>query len=746
MKTKTFFKSKSNQNLINFQKKKNLSLKYSNSILFEKRELQLIKTQTSKKFVKRKAQVFYTLDSNFQSNNRKRSIFAVNPFFSLNSIPSFSENNTIRNNHLKKSPSYSINNKKIPQLILSEETLLQNNIITKSKIKNPTQKDALKTDLENIYQEQKRSKTNNNINFLLTIQKDLKEYRERNKDNGEINKKIEKLNKKEKSRRKIVKKINAFKFLEHIVFLKKQREVNKREEQENEIEFMQEKINSLTNVMKLFNVKFMNRMSDYVRYLDSTINSERTENKNLIKEKMNIKRDIIQINNDISKIKEKRENILQWIYLQIKVKEKKLILPNYVKKIIEADRSQLLYMQSQFDENSEQIHIKRERDDKLRAQKLKRSYYKKHSSKKYEPKFSSPTKKKNSPFAYKSEKIIFNSMNKKTYNLIINSPSKFEEDKSNIKVKLFFGDRNSKIKKEKEYELLTKEEFDKIVFWKFRPIYKTAEEFVESLNYLDLQNIHLLEYYNQLQFKNYCLRQELHRIINSKDKYDINIDEQLTKKSSELEKIRNKHILILKTHEKINEEKKINKKKKNKNIVNKSFSDSDINKIYNKLSEMFDNCKIVNNQQLTELIYYHIKSEKTKEGEMIYLIEYIESTLDLLFEKISFYKRDEDLSKKVHEVSVKIDKEHKLEKPNIQKLEDIKKHLNLIKKVKKKSEQQYIIPTRHIDLVHYNVRELGKPKKKKRINKDDFPELKDFINNPNIINDNYFNNDAKSSN
>ena len=72
--------------------------------------------------------------------------------------------------------------------------------------------------------------------------------------------------------------------------------------------------------------------------------------------------------------------------------------------------------------------------------------------------------------------------------------------------------------------------------------------------------------------------------------------------------------------------------------------------------------------------------------------------------------------------------------------------MNLIKKVKKKSEQQYIIPTRHIDLVHYNVRELGKPKKKKRINKDDFPELKDFINNPNIINDNYFNNDAKSSN
>ena len=734
MKSKTFFKSKSNQNLINFQKKKNLSLKYSNSILFEKRELQLIKNQNLKKFVKRKTKVFYTLESNFQTNDRKKSIFAVNPFFSLNSIPSFSENNTTRNNHLKKSPSYFINQKKIPKLLLTEEALLQNDIITKSKIKNPTQKDALKTDLESIYQEQKMTKANNNINFLLTIQKDLKEYRERNKDNNEIREKIEKLNKKEKSRKKIIKKINAIKFLEHIVSLKKQREVNKREEQENEIEFMQEKINSLSNAMKLFSVKFLNRMSDYIRYLDSLINSKRTENINLLKEKMLIKRDIIQINNDISKIKEKKEGILQWIYLQIKVKEKKLVLPNYVKKIIEADKTQLLYMQSQFDENSEQIHIKREREDKLRAQKIKRSYFKKHSSKKFEQKLSSPTKKKNNPLLYKSQKTVFNSMNKKTFNLIINSASKFEEDKSNMKVKLFFGDEHSKNRKEKEYELLTKEEFDKIVFWKFRPIYKTAEEFVESLNYLDLQNIHLLEYYNQLQFKNYCLRQELHGIINSRDKYDINIDEQLTKKASELEKFRNKHNLIMKTHEKIIDEKKINKKKKNKNMVNKSFSDSDLNKIYNKLSEIFDNCKIVNNQQLTQLIYYHIKSEKTKEGEMIYLIEYIECTLDLLLEKISFYKRDEGLSEKVREVSVQIDKEHKLEKPNIQKLEDKQKHLNLIKKIKKKSEQFYIIPKRHIDLIHYNVRELGKPKKKKSVNKDDFPEYKDFINNPNIFN------------
>ena len=56
--------------------------------------------------------------------------------------------------------------------------------------------------------------------------------------------------------------------------------------------------------------------------------------------------------------------------------------------------------------------------------------------------------------------------------------------------------------RDKEGELLTKEEFDKFVFWKFRPIFQSPEEFMDSLNYLDLKNIKLLEYYNQLQFKN----------------------------------------------------------------------------------------------------------------------------------------------------------------------------------------------------------------------------------------------------
>ena len=727
MKSKTFFKSRSNQNLINFRKKKNLSLKYTNAFLFERREYQLFNTQKSKKFVKRNGKIFNTFESNFIPNNNKN-IFAKNNFFTINS---FSSNQT-RNLTLKNSMSYTTKKNNIPKLFLTGEALLHNKIIKKSEKKNLSEKNSLINDLNNIYQKEKQSKTN--INFLLSVEKDLQEYRERNKENNYINKKIDKLHKKEKSRRGMITNINTFKYMKSLIKLKKQREQNKRENRENEIEFIQEKINSLNKTLKLLNYNFMNRISDYLRHLDSMKNREYTKNINLLKEKMDIKREIVRINLEIEKTKQKKEDILRWVYLQIKVKERKLILPKYYKKIIEANKAEILHMEAKFDDNFNHLDIKRERDDKLRAKKLKRSFIQKKSFSKYHEKTDNitPLKRSKNGFLYRSEKAVFSRMKIKAFNILENNSFEKKKNNSNTKVKIYFNDKN----KEKEFEYLTKDEFNKIVFWKFRPIYQTVDEFMESLNYLDLQNIQLLEYYNQTQFKIYCLRQELIQVINSRDKYDINIDEQLVQKTSEVEKLRNKYTLIYKTYEKISENKNINKIKKEKNPSSKGFTERDINKIYNKLNEIFDNCKEINNQQLTELIYYNIKSEKTKEGEMIYLIEYIECSLDFLFEKISSYKRDKDLKEKVHEESVKIEKQHRLEKPNKQRLEDRQKHINLIQKVMKKSQQNYITPTRHIDLVHYDFRVLGRNKKKKNLNNDDFPNLNDFMKNPNIINNN----------
>ena len=523
--------------------------------------------------------------------------------------------------------------------------------------------------------------------------------------------------------------------MEYLTKLQKEREKEKRENKNNELIHIKQKLNSLKDILKLFSFNFINGISDYLRHLDSLKNHEYTKNTNLLKEKNRIKREIVQINIDIEKVKQKKEEILRWVYLQIKVKERKLILPIYYKKIIEANKAELLYMEEKFDDNFNHFDIKRERGDKKRAQKLKRSYIHNNSQSK-NLKIDNDTfdKKNKNKFLYRSQKTVFNRMTKKEFNLIENhSFEKSGKNKSKSKMKIFFNDINNK-KLKKEFDFLSKDEFNKIVFWKFRPIYQTVDEFMENLNFLSFENVQLLEYYNELQFKIYCLRQELVKVFNSRDKYDFKLDEQLKQKTSDLEKIRNKYKLILKTYEKINENKSINKKKKDRKESSKGFNEKGINKLYNKLNEIFDNCKIINNPQLTELIYYNIKTEKTKEGEMIYLIEYIECTLDFLFEKISLYNRDENLKTKVCEEKIKIEKQHRMEKPNKQKLEDRKKYINLIIKVMKKSQQQYIIPTRPLDLIHYDFRKLGRYKKKKILKIDDFPNLGDFVENPNIIN------------
>ena len=109
MKSKTFYKSRSNQNLSNFKKKNNLSLKYTNTFIFGKRELELLQNENAKS-LKRKESIFHTLEYNYKSKNPKKSIFEKNNFFTINSFSSFSSNNT-RKLSLKKSHLYNLKKK-----------------------------------------------------------------------------------------------------------------------------------------------------------------------------------------------------------------------------------------------------------------------------------------------------------------------------------------------------------------------------------------------------------------------------------------------------------------------------------------------------------------------------------------------------------------------------------------------------------------------------------------------------------
>ena len=85
-------------------------------------------------------------------------------------------------------------------------------------------------------------------------------------------------------------------------------------------------------------------MANYVKYLDNVSNLEKNKNILLIKEIMDHKNDIEKINSEIQKTTIKKNQIMKWIFLQIKVKEKLLALPNYYKKIIAYNKSQIILL------------------------------------------------------------------------------------------------------------------------------------------------------------------------------------------------------------------------------------------------------------------------------------------------------------------------------------------------------------------------------------------------------------------
>ena len=105
MKSKTFYKSKSNQNLPKFRKTKNLSLKYSNVALFERRELELLKTKQSSPIINKKNNIINTQYTSFDNKHRK-SLLSKNNYYNFNSTPSLFSSRNKTNIKLNLSPSY----------------------------------------------------------------------------------------------------------------------------------------------------------------------------------------------------------------------------------------------------------------------------------------------------------------------------------------------------------------------------------------------------------------------------------------------------------------------------------------------------------------------------------------------------------------------------------------------------------------------------------------------------------------
>ena len=760
MKIKNYLRSKSIQNILNY-KKASLLLKYSNSTLFQKREI--FQSKQSEKF--NEAKTFY--NSSKTINKTKNKFKPSSPKIMkkvgsypllLNSLSSYQTSSTtntiVRTTTLKKSPTLYTPTRKTPQLYLTESELIKKNIVYDSEEEKAIEieKNKLKMKFKKRivgdefipktpdYRNRRKDDTNS-ANLLLYIQKELNKFRERKKDDKNIDLKIKDLNRKEYGSKKLMKKTKKYKFLQYITSLKKDRVESLDEGYQTKIGKIQEKINYLQGALELFNVKFINKLSHYIKYIIGIRNQEKIQNLSLLKQKIEYKKEIEQINSEIEKLQIKKNAIIKWVYLQIKLKEKKLILQNYYKSIIESNKSQLLLLQSKFYESNNESKEIRKNSKRTDSSKRKKTFKKNYNASLFSDKNINLYLKKS------SDKSLTNRISK--INIDINNYEKKEIESYNLNMNM---NTNKNLEIKIGQEVITKDEFDRILLWRYSPIFKTAEEFMDRLKDLDNQNILLLQYFNKLQSVIYNYQKELLILKESQDKNDL-METHIDNKKDEQDLLKKKFSFITKKYSRIKENRK--KTKKNPylsysqvNISNNNISERNMNKVFDKINELFESCKNVNNEKFTNILYYNIKTSKTKEEEVIFTLEYIECTIDFLFERMRYYKRDENKSILLQQKLIEIDKIHKKEKPEKQRLEELKNNLILQKKLEMKNNRKLILPSRKLNLYHYNMRNKKRKNKNDINNNDNFPTLDDFMKNANMINevdvDFYSDDDIKS--
>ena len=103
----------------------------------------------------------------------------------------------------------------------------------------------------------------------------------------------------------------------------------------NEIKTLDKVMNNLEKSSDYIQKNYQENYVSNVLNLSRQAEKEKIINSNILIDKMSLMRQITKLENNLNKINEEKNNILKWIYLQIKIKEKKTNLPLYYQDIIE---------------------------------------------------------------------------------------------------------------------------------------------------------------------------------------------------------------------------------------------------------------------------------------------------------------------------------------------------------------------------------------------------------------------------
>ena len=376
---------------INLQNKTNKFNKYSNYTLFSRRETEyssLIKQKNNSNqntSIQRPYSSTFKISSmrnmskissgnnkfkNFNSVNqslifstnlsksKKNRIIHIEDYFHKKSKSKTNKLNIMKSIlNLEKyyTPNTSFNNKKQnictnlninPKSYFNDLQYINDIYITEVNLKKPTNKNNSIVNYDNfnfvdyndkIYKDLSK-KTNSDI--LLKFNKDISNYNCSESVKTEyndriINNKRRRINLCREKKHEFMEKKRKQKVDKLSLNSKKELCVRIQEIYKNKMEYLEDRIESFETWKKLNHDFFENKIGDYLKFLMYKKAFEKNKVENLLEEIVQIKKELNIIFSKISKIELEKNKILRWVYFQIQLKEKKVVLPKYYKLILE---------------------------------------------------------------------------------------------------------------------------------------------------------------------------------------------------------------------------------------------------------------------------------------------------------------------------------------------------------------------------------------------------------------------------
>lgn len=538
-------------------------------------------------------------------------------------------------------------------------------------------------------------------------------------------------------------KIREFKYSNYLNEQKK--EINKTsiENSKNNLEFLTDKINMLNNIKNNYSINISNKLGEYSKFILKYKEKEKINSDSLLNQINNLKKDVKNLQNKIAKKEYEKAQILKWIDFLIKMKEKKLVLPAYYKKIIE----------THFERKKEKrktIAIKLENLKLLHNNEQKFIFYhedkfptKDHSNKLIAhirlstynndiSSFQSDKTKKYVESKFKNKKLKLVTKNTISFkrNNYKNSLIKQSEPNPNHHIFNFDESFETNKKMKKTFDKLIQDginsnEINRISRYKLYLIYNTPDDLEDRLNELQNENIQLLHQYEVSRKKLFAKRLKYKDIFDNRIGTDYeDINNRIRQREIRLNQVMKKHENFLKQFEYAKKslvEKKnvVNiKQKRNKSLNKKPITKESLRKeLLKKIENIYELCvKNIEDRQRFE--DYEQKFKK----DIIFMLTVIELFVVYLKSKLNFNDKSDiakyDLMKKIKN---DIEHRHKIEKGIILRLKEKERFLTFQEMIEEKMNKILFLQKRRIIPV-YNLDNVNKKKKysvEKKINFED---------------------------